>query len=125
MSTILTITKPTRTRTARAAIAARSATAPSARHTTADRDSEAGDADALQAAIREAAYRRYLERAGGPGDEIADWLAAEAEVLAQQQEGAGPDAVGRAGNPSSEAPGPGSSEGGSREPSTDLGALPA
>ena len=30
--------------------------------------------------IRDAAYRRYVERDGAGGDESADWLAAEAEI---------------------------------------------
>jgi hypothetical protein len=29
--------------------------------------------------IRQAAFRRYLERGGAPGGELEDWLAAEAE----------------------------------------------
>jgi hypothetical protein len=29
--------------------------------------------------IRQAAYRRYLERGAAPGGELEDWLAAEAE----------------------------------------------
>ena len=33
-----------------------------------------------EARIREAAYRRYQERAGGSGDALDDWLEAEKEV---------------------------------------------
>lgn len=35
--------------------------------------------------IREAAYRLFEQRGGGAGGELADWLAAEAEVDAQQE----------------------------------------
>jgi hypothetical protein len=33
--------------------------------------------------IRNAAYRRYLERGGDSGDSVADWLQAEGEINAQ------------------------------------------
>jgi Protein of unknown function (DUF2934) len=33
--------------------------------------------------IRDAAYRRYVERSDGPGNSVSDWLEAEAEIDAQ------------------------------------------
>ena len=37
--------------------------------------------------IREAAYRIYLARGEGVGNELADWLEAEAEIDAEQTAG--------------------------------------
>ncbi len=39
--------------------------------------------------IRTRAYELFIERRGGPGDEMSDWLKAEAEICAQdgQQNG--------------------------------------
>ena len=39
-----------------------------------------GDTDTREQRVREEAYRRYEARRGNPGDDIQDWLEAEAEV---------------------------------------------
>jgi len=38
------------------------------------------DADGVEAEIRRCAYNLYLERGGGGGDELSDWLEAERMV---------------------------------------------
>ena len=47
--------------------------------------------DSLEDEIRVRAYYRYLEREGGPGDEISDWLEAEADVLGRRATGVDAD----------------------------------
>lgn len=54
--------------------------------------SEGADGEAFQAneesledRIRRAAYRRYEERGGTPGDSVEDWLEAERDIGQQQR----------------------------------------
>lgn len=44
----------------------------------------AASGDTLELQIREAAYYRYLARGAAVGQEMADWLQAEAELLQAQ-----------------------------------------
>ena len=44
-------------------------------------ETDAGPAsESREARIREAAYRRFEARAGGPGSAVQDWIDAEAEI---------------------------------------------
>jgi hypothetical protein len=47
--------------------------------------------DSLEDEIRLRAYYRYLEREGEPGNEIVDWLEAEADVLGRRAAGVDAD----------------------------------
>lgn len=64
---------------------ARRAAAVRAPRTRARRPSKAAAIDRPDAdAIRVRAYQFYVERGGVPGDPVADWLRAEAELIAER-----------------------------------------
>jgi Protein of unknown function (DUF2934) len=46
--------------------------------------------DRMQARIRERAYEIFLQRGGGPGDALRDWLRAEREIREDDNRYRGP-----------------------------------
>ena len=48
-------------------------------------DKPTGEKESREDRIRAAAYRRYLARSESEADEMIDWLAAEAEVDAEDR----------------------------------------